>query len=281
MKRQARNPNRRRSTQRLVRIALRRWNSGAAWRAISELHQRGDDLTVALATALASSRNWRRRCLGLEIAAQLRRGRGSHGAPHALPQTQQLLLDGLNDPHHEVIRAAVGGLGHRPHPAALGSLVRLSSDRNELLRWATSVTLGSYPQPAAVEALLRLATDPDDLVRDWATFSLGTQQAADTPEIRALLWLNMQDRDECVRGEALAGLAKRRDERLIDQLLLLLTPDCSVYELDAAETLADGRLLGALQAIAVQIPRNESNGHWFNRLQSAIAACQASPSPPR
>lgn len=133
-----------------------------------------------------------------------------------MDETQALLLAGLHDTHDEVVRAAVSGLGHRPHPAALAELVRLSTHRDALLRWDVAVALGRYPEPSAIEALFRLANDADDLVRNWATFGLGSMQDADTAEIRELLWKNLQDRDAEVRSEALAGLVKRGDPRAIE-----------------------------------------------------------------
>jgi HEAT repeat protein len=209
----------------------------------------------------------------MDIASQLQRRTGAGSTGHALEETQKLLLAGLHDPHHEVVRAAVSGLGHRPHPAALDELIRLSSHPDDLLRWKVAVSLGSYQQPSAIDALLRLATDPDADVRDWATFGLGTLQTSDSPEIRAALWRNLSDTDEDVRGEALLGLAARRDERAIEYLLEHLNPQCRVYELDAAETLANPRLLGALQAISSAMPDDATNSYWSSRLKSAIAAC--------
>ena len=208
------NPDRTRTARQLIRIALRDWGSDRHWRAIVELQMRGSPETLGLARWLSGSPSWRRRGLGLYIASQLRqrkRGVEFGSIEYGLDETQALLLAGLHDTHAEVVRAAVSGLGHRPHPAALVELVRLSTHRNELLRWDVAVSLGRYPEPAAIEALLRLASDSDDLVRNWATFGLGSMQEADTPEIRKLLWKNLQDRDAEVRGAALAGLTRRGD----------------------------------------------------------------------
>lgn len=225
--------------------------------------------------ALARSPSWRRRSLGMDIAAQLRQRRGSLVSDYALSETQELLLAGLHDQHIEVVQAAVSGLGHRPHPAALDDLIRLSTHHNHMLRWSVTVSLGRYDAPAAINALLRLAADTHDAVRDWATFCLGSLQSSDTPEIRAVLWKNLSDEDADVRGEALAGLAARGDARAVEYVLDHLNSECSVYELDAAEKLATRRLLGPLQAIANGLSCHERDGYWFSRLQNAIAACSA------
>lgn len=278
MTRPMKNPNRTRTQQQLIRIALRDWGSDRHWRAIVELQMRGSPKMLELARLLSSSPSWRRRGLGLYIASQLRqrkRGNDFGSIEYGLDETQALLLAGLHDTHDEVVRAAVSGLGHRPHPAALVELVRLSTHRSELLRWNVAVSLGRYAEPAAIEALLRLGGDSDDLVRNWATFGLGSLQEADTPEIRDLLWKNLQDHDAEVRGEALVGLAERGDPRVIGYLAERLDTNCRVYELDAAEKLASPLLLEALQRTASGLNESEVSSYWLGRLKAAIAACAA------
>ena len=273
MKRTAKNHNRTRSLQSLVRIALRHRNTDEGWLAIAELHRRGSPQTLAIATALARSPTWRRRSLGLHIASQLRRRSKGSTTEYALEQTQEMLIAGLHDQHEEVVLAAVSGLGHRPHPDALMDLVRLSSHRDDQLRWNVAVSLGRYEDPLALGALLRLMADPDDDVRDWATFGVGSLQSSDMPEVRAALWKNLGDVNDYVRGEALVGLAERQAPRVVEFLLKHLDPECRVCELDAAGKLANPKLLEPLRAIARVLSEDEVDGHWFNCLQRAIAAC--------
>jgi len=235
-----------RTPQQLVRIALRAWGSDRSWNAIAALHMRGSPETLALAQRLSRSSSWRRRALGLHIASQLRQrrqGAESGSVEYALEATQRLLLAHLHDPHDEVVGAAVSGLGHRPHPEALGELVRLASHPSSDLRWSVAVALGRYPEPLAIDALLHLARDGDDDVRDWATFGLGSMQDADTLEVRELLWMNLSDADPDVRGEAVIGLAARNDPRAVEYLLTHLDDECGMLDLNAAARFASQRLL--------------------------------------
>lgn len=270
-------PHKRRPVQQLVRLALRERDSHRRWRAINELRSRGSPALLELTRSLSVHQSWRRRCLGLFIAAQLqnaRRSGESDRADYAVEETQALLLAGLRDQHDEVIRAAVSGLGHRPHPDAQTDLVRLSTHHDAWIRWDVAVTLSRYAEPLATETLLKLARDPDSLVRDWATFGLGSMRDTDTPEIRELLWCNLHDEDEDVRGEALSGLAARADPRAIAYLLDHLDENCRVYELDAAKSLACPEFLEPLRAIAAGLPRDQDiDGYWRHRLEEAIAAC--------
>lgn len=275
MKRRGSKVNGKRDCRQLIRIALRDREGDRGWAAIHELRMRGSPELLALTQQLCSSASWRRRELGVNLAAQLRRRQRaseSGSVEYAPQETRQLLLFGLDDERDDVIEAAATGLGHRANPAALGALVRLAAHRNPAIRFGVAFALADYPQPEAIAALLRLAQDGDDEVRDWATFGLGTQQEADTPEIRQRLSENLNDRDLAVRGEAVAGLASRGDPRALDYLLEHLGPDCCWQDLEAAEKLANPRLLPALHTLASQA--GWDGGDWRHvLLGAAIHAC--------
>ncbi|MDH0867320.1 HEAT repeat domain-containing protein [Mitsuaria sp. GD03876] len=261
------------STDQLLRHALRHWHADAGWRAVQELQMRGSPALLATITAMCASPRARRRAVGLSVAGQLMHHADGECAMYAEEATQQLLLHGLADPHHDVVRAAVSGLGHRPHAASVQALLRLSTSGDSQMRWQVAVALGSYEEPEAIEGLIRLSSDPSNEVRDWATFGLGTLRDDDSPEIRAALRRNLSDTDQDVRGEALVGLARRGDDGIVETLITLLTPDCHVYELDAAEALADARLVAPLQALSKTAGPSSGNAYWQARLDEALEAC--------
>ncbi|OWQ44435.1 hypothetical protein CDL60_25325 [Roseateles noduli] len=272
MKRLARNRLKSFSVDRLLRHALRHWPSHAGWRAVDVLQRRGSPALLARIEAMSVSSRARRREVGLSIAAQLMRREHGRYVIFAEQETQQLLLRGLSDLHRDVVRAAVAGLGHRPHAASVEALLGLANSSDSQMRWQVAVALGSYEEPEAIEGLIRLATDPSAEVRDWATFGLGSLRDDDTPEIREALRLNLQDRDEDVRGEALVGLARRGDHDIVDVLITQLTPECHLYELDAAEALADPRLVEPLRALSRSAPPSWT-AIWQSHLDEALAAC--------
>lgn len=75
-------------------------------------------------------------------------------------------------------------------------------------------------------------------------------------------------------GEALVGLAIRKDERIIPVLLKHLDTKCRVYELNASESIASPDLLDRLNAIRESVEKERSiNSHWYGRLLDAIDAC--------
>ncbi|HEY7326234.1 MAG TPA: HEAT repeat domain-containing protein [Gemmataceae bacterium] len=93
---------------------------------------------------------------------------------------------------------------------------------SDIRYWVTHALTAMNEDERCIEGLIRLSTDPDADVRDWATFGLGSQTEQDTPAIREALVARLPDADEIVRGEALVGLAKRQDERVIEPLLQAL-----------------------------------------------------------
>lgn len=261
----------------LVGMALQDWGSDESWKAISELQMRGSPETLALARKLAKSRNCRKRALGLYMASQLRqrkKGVSFGSIEYALEDTQEMLLAGLRDTRSEVLCAAISGFGHRPHPLALPELIKFPSSPDQKIRFKVAVALGRYSEADSIETLLRLAKDDSDAVRDWATFGIGTLQDVDNPKIRDLLWTNLQDMDQDVRGEALVGLAIRKDERIIPVLLERLDANCRGYELNPSESVASPLLLERLITIKDSVANaNEIDSYWYRCLLDAIDAC--------
>ena len=278
MKRVGKSRIRRWSNDRLVRFALA-WGSGhRGWAAVALLHRRGSPRLLAQILTLARSASARRRALAMDIAAQLREPGHSHdyeSEPYALEQTRAMLIDGLADPHPRVLQAAITGLGHRPAAGALAALLKHVDSADSGVRFALAFTLSHSPEPAAVAAVLRLATDRDDDVRDWATFGLGALSDADGDEIRELLWTNAHDANRDVRGEAVVGLARRSDPRVIELLKTrLLEDDCRVYELEAAEEMPHAELLEPLQRLRDDAEqRRDLDPFWHRHLLEAIDAC--------
>ena len=278
----ARNPGpriRRWSTQRLIRRALSNAAPRRAWNALCLLRQRGSSGTLGQLRVLACSANAHRRALAMDIAAQLHvPGRpGRHGAEAFAPEeTEALLVVGLSDANPRVLQAAIFGLAHRPAAAALPTLLGLVGHPDPRIRFALARALGSYAEPDATAALMRLARDRDDDVRDWATFGIGALRDTDDEAIRALLWANAHDPDRDVRGEAVVGLARRRDPRVIDLLKDRLNDgDCRGYELEAVLEMPRPELLVPLQTLLADAARTSAHSSaWLGELLDAIDACE-------
>src|SRR4029077_14951716 len=86
------------------------------------------------------------------------------------------------------------------------------------VRYGVVFALMGHEDRQALETLAELTRDPEAHVRDWATFALGSQAEADTPELREALVSRLADEDDDTRGEALVGLARRGDWRVLTAL---------------------------------------------------------------
>jgi HEAT repeat protein len=105
------------------------------------------------------------------------------------------------------------------------------------------LALASTECPEAITNLVSLSRDADDDVRDWATFTLGTLFETDTQQIRDALFDRITDRHDDTRGEALLGLARRKDSRIVDALRTELGSDwVGTLAVEAAEALASAEL---------------------------------------
>lgn len=134
------------------------------------------------------------------------------------------------------------------------------------VRFAVASALSFRTEPEAVEALIALMGDPIDDVRDWATFGLGNGDA-DSAVIRSALSARLTDEDCDTRCEAIFGLAKRGVVEVIPFIERELDATGSTLAVEAAEVLADPRLVPALERLAVDCPNDDD-------IERALAACR-------
>jgi HEAT repeat protein len=235
------------------------------WEAIRVLHERGTREVFDTAARLLTSPCPAERRLGVNIHAQL--GYGAE-KPFARESVNLLvrLLENETDPG--VVCVALIAFGHLNRPECVAAAVRFADHPDPDVRYGVAFGLAGQDDDRAMDTLIRLSTDPDVRVRDWATFDLASQTDRDTPEIRAALRARLTDPDNITRGEALKGLAARRDAGTAAALIAELSGDdpheCAV---EAAELFADPRLVPAIEALRERWPGNE----WLDR---AIETCR-------
>ena len=140
------------------------------------------------------------------------------------------------------------------------------------MREATAHALGGRDEPAAIDALRLLTTDADRDVRNWATFGLGSQCESDSSEIRESLVARLADDDGEVRGEALVGLARRRDERAVAAIgAELARPEVTMLAIEAAALMPSRAFVTRLRALWNSGPDHET--------LRALEACEAATDP--
>jgi len=234
------------------------------WNAVVVLHYRATREVLESTLKLCKSHIAKERALGADILGQL-------GAPErAFPEESvAALLDMLKEDRDPDVLHSVGvALGHQRDPRAIEPLCKLKNHPDDRVRFGVVIGLLTYENSLAVETLIELSRDQDLDVRNWATFGLGTQISVDSPDIRQALLDRLGDQDPEVRGEALVGLAKRKDQRvlkpLIDELGSEKVLDLAV---EAAVELANPELEPVLLELAKWWPKDS------RLLQQAIDIC--------
>jgi HEAT repeat protein len=209
-----------RSTTELVNALLSSNDEDAVdsgyWNALSDLHRRGTlDIFEAARVLCTSTCPFEQRA-GCRILAQL-------GAPQmpfvseSFPLIESVMR-GTNDMN--TLANAVSALGWLHDLRGVDLLLPHVDHANQDIRyWVTLSLTALREDKRCVDALIRLSADPSAEVRDWATFGLGSMTEQDNVAIREALLARLDDDDAIVRGEALVGLAKRQDERVVEPLL--------------------------------------------------------------
>ena len=205
--------------------------------AIQALHARGTREVLEAGTALCRSLSPSHRRVGAIILGEL----GT--LPRTFPEECcEVLLDLVQKESDEsVVSSAIFALGHLGNRRCEAHLVALHHSPNPTIRHAIAFALCGTELPTSIEVLLKFMDDPDYRVRDWATTSIGQTVSADSPEVREALLRRATDPDELTRAEAIHGLARRKDARVIPYLIAGLKEDREHIYLfvDAAKTFLD------------------------------------------
>lgn len=235
------------------------------WDAVVALHKRGTRDVFDATAPLFRSACPTERALAADVHAQLGFDR-EHPFARESARLVCAMLDAETD--LEVLRAGLIALGFLHRPEGVPVLLRFAAHPHPLVRYAVAYSLAGHDDEPAVRALVALSADEEANVRDWATFALGSLTELDTPALRAALRARLTDPDPDTRGEALKGLAQRRDWCALDAIRAeLARPDADEGAVEAAVALADPRLVPALEGARRRWPGSA----W---LEGAIDACR-------
>jgi HEAT repeat protein len=254
-----------RSTHELIELALKEENDDV----VGILHFRGNQEVFVAASKLCNSQNPQERELGADILGQL--GIPNRTFPH---ESLTILLELLECEQNTDVLNSIGiALGHLHDARAIAPLIQLKNHPSPSVRYGLVFGLLGYEDELAISTLIELSSDRDRDVRNWATFGLGSQIETDTTAIREALYQRFinenTDENYEIYGEALVGLAKRKDSRILTELIEELLSDyVGVLAVEAAEEFADSRLYPALMQLKQWWTGNN------NLLERAINNCQ-------
>jgi HEAT repeats len=258
-----------RSTTEIIAAYIKGQRSDDATNSLATVHYRGGLEEFRAGITLLTSRDPCARAAGADVLAQL----GWRDRTF-LEESVDALLRALHDPEDSVVESAIFALGHRASPRAIEPVLEFVDHRSSDFRYAAVHGLMPHDSPIVVEALAKLSWDNDRDVRDWATFALGSQLESDSPTIRKALHDRLNDADPEVRGEALVGLARRRDTSITSYVRRELEgPFHGDWAVEAARHLADPGFLPALTCLNEQLAGKDIV-YFRGTVQDAIAACQ-------
>lgn len=181
---------------------------------IAILRERGDDEVFQLTKKLVYSKD----SVYKEIAASILSQFGYKTKLYK-GESIHLLAKLLNDKNEDVITNAIYAFGHRKCTRYANKLTSFVTSKSLQIKEALAFTLGGYENPKCIDALITLMQDDNFNVRNWATFSLAQITQSNTQTIRDALFKKLSDKELEVRGEALLGLALRKDDRAVDAII--------------------------------------------------------------
>lgn len=258
-----------RSVDELISAALSEADEDHAWDFIRDLQWRGPREVFERGSELCRSFCPVERKLGAAILGQL-------GVPdRSFPKScLGILLSMLEEQDQGVISSILYAFSHLRMPEAIGPAAGFRDDADPDVRDGVVHAMMGHEDPLAIEVLIGLTRDQETYIRDWACFALGTQVEVDTPNLRDALAERLSDEDDDARCEAMVGLARRKDRRVISPLLeALASKPVWTMEVEAASLIADPRLHPELIAL---------RGWWDvdeELLEKAILACSPRPEP--
>ncbi len=261
-----------RSNQELITTALTRSDedSDPGWEAIRVLQARGTQDIFDAARRLCESENPLEREVGVDILGQL-------GIPErTFPDESLEILLALLEREQEtgLLESITVALGHLHDTRAIEPLAKLKNHPDSDVRHGLTFALGGHEDDLAISTLIELSSDESPLVRDWATFGLGSLIDTDSLEIRDALIARLADDDATTKGEALAGLAQRKDPRVVDALLKDLEGGWyGPLIFEAAAEIANPRLYTALMKIKSDI--QDLSEYEKDLLEEAINNCSS------
>ncbi len=160
-----------------------------------------------------------RRARGCDVLSQL--GKTADHPVNNFPDDSYTVVSQVAEQEADPrpLGSAIAALGHIDDGRAIPLIAHYADHPDETVRFNVACALGSFcNDPKSVAVLLALTTDADEDVRDWAVFGVGVLGDVDSAEIRDILAERLLDSSEEVREEAMVGLAKRKDQRVLPAL---------------------------------------------------------------
>jgi HEAT repeat protein len=210
------------------------------------------------------------RKIGIDILAQL----GLATRPFQR-QTLKLYFELLKvekDP--EVLMYLLFSIGHNNDKLTkeqIEIICSFSNYENKMVKEGLVSALGFIDNLEVIEVLINLSNDKSNYIRNWATFYIG-QGARNNKNIREALWQRVNDKHQETKLEAISGLAKRKDKRVVEVIKReLLEGEYGTLLFEAIVETGDKQFLPLLQQnLKSSKGDNTINNKWLKELKECI-----------
>jgi len=184
------------------------------WEYISELRSRATTTIFNRSISWANSSNIKQQTIGIDILAQL----GKTPRPF-LDESLTVFFDLLKkveDP--TVLSSILYAIGHNNEKLTsnqIEQLIEFKTHPNSIVKKGLVWSLLGITDSRAIATLISFMSDKQASIRNWATFGIGSLIERNTKAIREALFIRTKDKHNETRGEAIVGLAIRKDPRVI------------------------------------------------------------------
>lgn len=226
-------------------------NSMEQLAAARELQLRGGREVIQLANTFCQSSDYKKRKLGVFILGQI-----SLTSEKEEQAVFDILTKHATEDKSAIVRStAIESMAHRYSKNSLfaTSLTKhcfmTFNNKSVYVRRATAFALSFINDEKTIPLLVSLCNDENDEVKNWAAFAINSNEY-DTKEIRDCFFEMLSAPNSEIKGEAITGLARCHDMRVIPVLKQELKQKV-VYDdlIEAVENIGDKSFLPILESL--------------------------------
>ncbi len=193
------------------------------WETIRILRSRPSKDLFDKCIELINSNDKKKKIIGIKILTQL----GIPPRPF-LKETIKIFFNLLkSEKNVDVLFSIFFGISHNNSDLnrnQINLICSFENTENILIKESLVAALGFIENEKAIDVLIKFSKNKANHIRSWATFYIG-QVDFDNEYIREALWNRVNDKHQETRMEAIIGLAKRKDNRVLEIINQELTKD--------------------------------------------------------
>ena len=202
------------SDEKLISRLINYKTDKSRWETIRILRSRPSQDLFEKCVELINSNDQNKKIVGIKILTQL----GIPPRPF-LKETINIFFNLLkSEKNVDVLFSIFFGISHNNsdlNKEQIDLICSFENTENILIKKSLVAALGFIEDEKTIDVLIKFSKDKANHIRNWATFYIG-QSDFDNENIREALWNRVNDKHQETRMEAITGLAKRKDDRIIE-----------------------------------------------------------------